>query len=52
LVASRASANEREATVRGHLIDAFRRFRLPEAILTDNGPPWGAVNGELGLNWA
>lgn len=47
-VALRACTNERDPTVRGHLIDVFRRFGLPEALLTDNAPPWGTPMGELG----
>lgn len=37
----RACANERRASVEPALVDAFRRYGLPEAILVDNGPPWG-----------
>lgn len=29
-------------TVQGHLTAAFRRYGLPNRILADNGPPWGA----------
>ncbi|MBX3385339.1 MAG: IS481 family transposase [Phycisphaeraceae bacterium] len=47
-VALRACDNEREPTVREHLIDVFRRFGLPETLLADNGPPWGTPLGELG----
>ncbi len=47
-VALRACTNEQEPTVRHHLIDVFRLFGLPEAVLTDNGPPWGTPVGELG----
>lgn len=47
-VALRACDNEREPTVRGHLIDVFRRFGLPEMVLADHGPPWGTALGELG----
>lgn len=36
-----ACADERDATVRAQLEALFRRFGLPWAILTDNGPPWG-----------
>lgn len=32
-------------TVQEHLTNVFRRFGLPEAILTDNGPPWGPSDG-------
>ena len=40
-----ACANEQRGTVWGHLTEAFARFGLPLAILTDNGPPWGAGGG-------
>lgn len=36
-----ACADERTETVRTQLIAAFRRYGLPEAIITDNGSPWG-----------
>jgi transposase InsO family protein len=36
-----ACANEADATVRGHLTDVFRRYGLPQAMLSDNGSPWG-----------
>ena len=36
-----ACANQQTETVRKQLIAAFRRYGLPEAIITDNGPPWG-----------
>ena len=36
-----ACGNERDATVRVQLVPVFRRYGLPLAILTDNGPPWG-----------
>lgn len=39
----RACADEREPTVRGQLSALFRRYGLPEAILCDNGSPWGAT---------
>lgn len=38
-----ACANETEATVRGQLTALFRRYGLPQAMLCDNGPPWGAT---------
>lgn len=38
-----ACGDERTATVAGHLTAAFRRFGLPDRILCDNGPPWGAA---------
>jgi transposase InsO family protein len=36
-----ACADETTETVRRHLIAAFRRYGLPEAMITDNGSPWG-----------
>jgi len=36
-----ACADQRTATVRRHLVDAFRRYGLPAAMITDNGAPWG-----------
>lgn len=36
-----ACGNERSETVQGHLRDAFRRYGLPDWIITDNGAPWG-----------
>lgn len=37
----RACADERGKTVQEHLTGAFRRYGMPEQILSDNGPPWG-----------
>ncbi|MBK8134221.1 MAG: IS481 family transposase [Chloroflexi bacterium] len=37
-----ACSNTRRLTVQSLLIDAFERYGLPEWILADNGPPWGA----------
>ena len=36
-----ACGDERGETVQGRLSAAFRRFGLPERIITDNGAPWG-----------
>jgi transposase InsO family protein len=36
-----ACANEQTETVRQQLIIAFRRYGLPERLITDNGSPWG-----------
>jgi transposase InsO family protein len=36
-----ACANEQTETVRQQLIIAFRRYGLPEGLITDNGSPWG-----------
>ncbi len=41
-----ACANERGETVRSRLSAAFRRYGLPERVLTDNGAPWGS-GGEV-----
>lgn len=45
-----ACANETGATVKSHLVKAFRRYGLPWRMITDNGPPWGPSAGE-GLTW-
>jgi transposase InsO family protein len=37
-----ALANERGESVKAVLIELFRRYGLPNRILCDNGPPWGA----------
>lgn len=37
-----ACPNQQRRTVQEHLQGVFRRYGLPEAILCDNGPPWGA----------
>jgi transposase InsO family protein len=36
-----ACANQQTETVRLQLIIAFRRYGLPERLITDNGSPWG-----------
>lgn len=36
-----ACADQRTNTVQNALISAFRRYGLPETIITDNGSPWG-----------
>jgi transposase InsO family protein len=36
-----ACTNEQTETVRQRLIIAFRRYGLPERLITDNGSPWG-----------
>lgn len=36
-----ACADQRGATVQGHLRAAFRRYGLPDWIIVDNGAPWG-----------
>ena len=47
-LAVRSCSDQQRGTVRGHLESVFRRYGLPEGILTDNGPPWRAV-GNVGL---
>jgi transposase InsO family protein len=42
-----ACADETEPTVKGHLTGLFRRHGLPEAMLADNGSPWGG-SGAIG----
>jgi transposase InsO family protein len=37
-----ACDNERDATVRGHLTETFRRYGMPRRMLMDNGSPWGS----------
>lgn len=36
-----AADNQKTATVRGFLTNAFRRYGLPRTLITDNGSPWG-----------
>lgn len=40
-LAAQACANEREITVKERLTVVFERYGLPDAIITDNGAPWG-----------
>jgi transposase InsO family protein len=44
-VVLRALDNERGAGVQATLIDAFRRYGLPERMTMDNGKPWGHEPG-------
>ncbi len=39
-----AEANETGATVKSALTAAFRQYGLPEALLCDNGAPWGTAS--------
>jgi transposase InsO family protein len=39
----RACADEQDATVREQLVGVFKRYGQPEAILADNGAPWGSA---------
>jgi len=41
-VGLKACGNETGATVQGHLETVFRLYGLPQAILCDNGGPWGS----------
>ena len=41
-----ACANEQGETVRDRLTTAFRRYGLPQAMLMDNGSPWGNDSGQ------
>lgn len=41
-----ACAHERGELVQQHLITCFEAYGLPEAILADNGGPWGASPGD------
>jgi transposase InsO family protein len=36
-----ACGDEQSLTVQGHLRTVFRRYGLPQWIITDNGAPWG-----------
>lgn len=40
-IALKACLDERGKTVQSCLIEAFRRYGMPNKIITDNGPPWG-----------
>jgi transposase InsO family protein len=46
-VALQAADNQRRQTVQSAVQEAFERYGLPHAILTDNGPPWG----DTGERW-
>ena len=41
-----ACTNQQTATVKRHLTGAFRRYGLPDAMLMDNGSPWGNTWGQ------
>jgi transposase InsO family protein len=43
-----ACENQKETTVKQSLINVFRRYGLPNKILTDNGTPWGTPGNDLG----
>lgn len=40
-ISLRACLDQQTSTVQGHLETAFGRYGLPEAMLMDNGSPWG-----------
>jgi transposase InsO family protein len=40
-----ACADQRDTTTRGRLILVFQRYGLPDAMLMDNGSPWGDSGG-------
>jgi transposase InsO family protein len=42
----KACENQKETTVKQSLINVFRRYGLPNMILTDNGAPWGTTGNE------
>jgi transposase InsO family protein len=42
LVGLKACPNQMFAAVQGQLISIFRHYGLPEAMLMDNGAPWGS----------
>jgi putative transposase len=42
----KACADQKGATVKAHLVTAFRRYGLPAAVFVDNGTPWGEARGE------
>jgi len=46
LLALAACPDERDATVRARLAEAFRRYGLPDRLLCDNGPPWGSAGAD------
>jgi transposase InsO family protein len=37
-----ACGDEKGETVKGRLTETFRRYGVPDSIITDNGSPWGA----------
>lgn len=45
LLGLKACPNEQRETVKGHLVNVFREYGLPDAFLVDNGPPWGPSHG-------
>lgn len=50
-----ACANQQLSTVKERLINVFRKYGVPDMILTDNGSPWGVagnatLDGEVTLS--
>lgn len=45
-LALQACANERGETVHDRLTTVFRRYGVPQAMLMDNGSPWGNDSGQ------
>jgi transposase InsO family protein len=41
----KACADQKTATVQGHLATTFGRYGLPQALFVDNGSPWGDASG-------
>ena len=41
-----ACSNQRVETVQWQLITTFRRYGLPQRILSDNGGPWGCCGND------
>jgi len=44
LLGLEACSNERGETVKERLVKIFRRYGLPDAMVVDNGPPWGGCD--------
>jgi transposase InsO family protein len=49
LLGAEACTDETEGTVRERLIRVFERYGLPDAMITNNGNPWGQQNGPTRL---
>ena len=49
LLGAQACRDECEATVRARLTRVFETYGLPDAMITDNGNPWGQQNGPTRL---
>jgi transposase InsO family protein len=42
----KACTNEQTVTVKGHLVECFRKYGLPRQMNMDNGNPWGTPWGD------